>query len=126
MTTAAAQIRSFVERVERLETEIEELNSDKCDVYAEAKGQGYSVPALKAVVARRRKDPTELAELDSLVATYMAALDSGTPNATRVHAHAREAATAVKPDDGRKLVKSFDPGVTADLPTESDQRERAA
>jgi uncharacterized protein (UPF0335 family) len=82
--TAAGEIRSFVERIERIEGEIKEFNDDKRDVYAEAKSSGFDIPALKVVIARRRKDPSKLTEHESLVETYEAAL--GTPVATRVHA----------------------------------------
>ena len=57
--TSAAEIRALVERVEYLDGEISERNSDKRDIYAEAKGKGFDVPALKAVIAYRRKDPCE-------------------------------------------------------------------
>lgn len=83
----SAQLKSFVDRIERLETEVKELNSDKSDVYAEAKSIGFDVKALKAVIARRRKDPAELSEHDAIVETYLAALESGTTVATRVRAH---------------------------------------
>lgn len=82
--TAPAQLRAFVERIERIEEEIKASNDDKRDIYAEAKGQGFDVKALKAVIARRRKDPSELTEFEALVETYEAAL--GTDNATRVRA----------------------------------------
>ena len=74
-------LRSFVDRLERLESEIKEMNSDKADVYTEAKGSGLDVKALKTVIARRRKDPSELTELDQIVETYEASLLSGTVNA---------------------------------------------
>jgi uncharacterized protein (UPF0335 family) len=83
MTIGHNQIRSFVERIEALETEIGELNSDKRDVYAEAKSNGFDAKALKAVIARRRKDPAEVTEHEAIVETYLAALESGTVPATR-------------------------------------------
>lgn len=87
MSTAPNQLRSFVERVERIEEEIKAGNDDKRDIFAEAKSQGFDVKALKTVIARRRKDPHELLEHDAIVETYWAALASGTRIATRVHAH---------------------------------------
>lgn len=83
---AREMIRSYVERVERLNEEIKSLNGDKRDIYAEAKTNGFDVKALKVVVQRRGKDSDELAELESIVATYEAAL--GTEDATRARASA--------------------------------------
>jgi uncharacterized protein (UPF0335 family) len=82
---APSQLRAFVERIEVIETEIKDRNDDKRDIYAEAKSAGFDVKALKTVIARRRKDPSELTEHESLVDLYEAQL--GTGNATRVHAH---------------------------------------
>lgn len=84
MKAAPEQLRSFVERIEHIEQEIKASNDDKRDIYAEAKGQGFDVKALKAVIARRRKDPNDLTEFEALVETYEAAL--GTGNATRARA----------------------------------------
>lgn len=71
---AGDQILSIVERVERLEAEIKELNADKSEVYAEAKANGYDVKVLKAVVARRRKDAAEIEEHDAILELYLDAL----------------------------------------------------
>lgn len=86
-TPASQDLRSFVDRIERLEQEVKDINSDKSDLYAEAKGTGFDVKALKAVIARRRKDPADLAELDGLIETYLAALESGTVVALRARTH---------------------------------------
>lgn len=81
------QLRAFVERLERLDEEIKALNDDKRDIYAEAKGNGYDVKALKTIIARRRKDPEELTEHEAIVELYLAALgEAGTPVATRARA----------------------------------------
>lgn len=85
--TAPKELRSLVDRIERLDEEIKGLNDDKRDLYAEAKSGGFDVKALKAVIAYRRKDPAEAEELNAVVETYLAALGAGTPIATRVHAH---------------------------------------
>lgn len=87
--TEQNQIKTFVERVERLEEEIKALNGDKRDIYAEAKGRELNVKILKAVVAHRRKDPSDVAEHDALFTEYLAAC--GTAVATRAHAHATTA-----------------------------------
>jgi uncharacterized protein (UPF0335 family) len=82
------QIKSFVDRIERLNEERKALSDDVADIYKEAKSNGYDTKALKIVIQRRAKNPDELAELQAIVETYEIAL--GTPRATR--APAREAA----------------------------------
>ncbi len=71
---AAGQLRAFVERVENIETEIAERNTDKRDVYAEAKGSGFDVPTIKKIVRLRKMDASERMEADALLDTYLAAL----------------------------------------------------
>lgn len=82
-SVAAGQLRSIVERIERIEAEVKDLNADKSDIYKEAKSNGFDTKALRAIVAERRKDPAELQELDALIDLYRGAL-SGEP---RVQAH---------------------------------------
>jgi len=82
---ARDHLRAFIERIERVEEEIAELNSDKRDIYAEAKGSGFDVPTIKKVVRLRKLDSNERAEADALLDTYMAAL--GMLPATRAPAH---------------------------------------
>lgn len=67
-------VTAYVERIERLEESIKGLNDDKRDTYAEAKGNGFDVKALKTVVSMRRRDPAERAERDAMVELYMDAL----------------------------------------------------
>jgi uncharacterized protein (UPF0335 family) len=81
MSTAPDVLKTFVDRIERLNEEIKGLNGDKSDLYAEAKSAGFDAKALKIVIGRRAKDSDALLELDAIVETYEAAL--GTPVATR-------------------------------------------
>jgi len=71
------QLRSIVERVERLETDIAEMNADKSDVFKEAKSNGFDVKILKRVIAARRKDPAKLREEDEIFGLYMSAVGGG-------------------------------------------------
>ena len=73
---AGDRLRAFVERIERLEEEIKQLSDDKKDVYAEAKGDGFDVKILKEVIRLRKKDQDERDEHQSLLETYMQALDT--------------------------------------------------
>ncbi|HUF43903.1 MAG TPA: DUF2312 domain-containing protein, partial [Aestuariivirgaceae bacterium] len=73
-TFAEAQLKSLVERIERLEEEKRALSGDLKEVYAEAKGHGFDTKILRKVVALRRKDAVEREEEDTLVTLYMSAL----------------------------------------------------
>ena len=68
------QLRSIVERVERLETDKKAIADNINDVYAEAKGNGFDAKALRTIVRLRKQDPDERAAQDAILETYMAAL----------------------------------------------------
>ena len=84
MATAAAErpaarfakdhLKAFVERVERLEEEKKAIGDDIRDVYAEAKGNGYDVTALRKVIRLRKQDKHERAEQEAILETYLHAL----------------------------------------------------
>ncbi|MBI5112892.1 MAG: DUF2312 domain-containing protein [Rhodovulum sp.] len=71
---AQDQIRAFVERIEKLEEEKKALADDIKDVFAEAKGNGYDVKALREVIRLRKQDRDERAEREAIVEVYLAAL----------------------------------------------------
>ena len=71
---AKEQLRSIVERIERLEEDKKALADDLKDVYQEAKSAGFDSKALRAVVKRRKQDKTALEEHEAVVALYMGAL----------------------------------------------------
>lgn len=74
---AKEQLKSIVERIERLEEEKKGLADDIRDVYAEAKGNGYEVKALRRVVRLRRMDASQKAaheEVETILETYMQSL----------------------------------------------------
>jgi uncharacterized protein (UPF0335 family) len=73
-TLAGDQLKAIVERVERLEEEKKALADDIRDVYAEAKGNGFDVKALRAVIRLRKQDADERAEHEAILETYMHAL----------------------------------------------------
>jgi uncharacterized protein (UPF0335 family) len=68
------QLKSIIERIERMEEEKSVIASDIRDIYAEAKGNGYDVKALRTIVRMRKQDPNERAEAETLLETYMHAL----------------------------------------------------
>jgi uncharacterized protein (UPF0335 family) len=71
---AANQLRSFVERIERLEEEKKALAEDIKEVYSEAKGSGFDVKILRKIVSLRKKDPDEIDEEEALLDVYKRAL----------------------------------------------------
>lgn len=68
---AADRLKSFVARIEALETEKRSLAEDIKEIYAEAKGAGFDVKALRKVVAIRRMDADDYDEQMALIDTYM-------------------------------------------------------
>ena len=71
---AKDQLKAIIERIERLEEEKKTISDDIRDVYAEAKGNGYDVKALRTVVRLRKQDANERAEQETILETYMQAL----------------------------------------------------
>ena len=83
---AAGPLKSFVERIERLEEEKKGIADDIRDVFAEAKGQGFDTKIMRQVIRLRKKDVAERQEEEALLDLYMHALgmapDEGAPAAT--------------------------------------------
>jgi uncharacterized protein (UPF0335 family) len=73
---AGDRIRSLVERIEQLDTEIQELTEDKKEVFAEAKGEGFEVKVLKEIIRLRKQDKDERDEHETLLDVYMRAMDT--------------------------------------------------
>lgn len=71
---AGNRLRSFIERIERLEEERRALASDIKEVYAEAKGTGFDVTVMRLVIRLRRMDKDDLDEQETLVDVYKRAL----------------------------------------------------
>lgn len=71
---AREQLKSIVERIERLEEEKKSLADDMKDVYAEAKANGFDTKVLRKLIAMRKRDKNELAEEEAVLDLYMSAL----------------------------------------------------
>jgi uncharacterized protein (UPF0335 family) len=71
---AKDHLKAFIERIERLEEEKKALADDVRDVYSEAKGSGFDVKALRAIVRLRKQDADERKEHEAIMETYMHAL----------------------------------------------------
>ena len=70
----ASRLRSFVQRIERLEEEKASLAQDIREVYSEAKGEGFDVKVLRRIISLRKKDPEKRREEEELLEIYLAAL----------------------------------------------------
>jgi len=71
---AAGQLRSLIERIERLEEEKAALTSDIREVYAEAKGNGFDAKIMRQVVRMRKLDKADRQEMEAVLDLYLAAL----------------------------------------------------
>jgi uncharacterized protein (UPF0335 family) len=71
---ARDQLKSIIERIEKLEEEKKATSDDIRDVYAEAKGNGFDVKALRTIVRLRKLDIDERKEQEAVLETYMHAL----------------------------------------------------
>ena len=72
---AAAQLRSFVDRIEKLEAEKSELGADIREVYAEAKGNGFDTKIMRQVIKLRKMEEPDRREQDELLDLYRRALE---------------------------------------------------
>ena len=73
-SVAADQLKSFIERIERLEEEKAGLAGDIKEIYAEAKGTGFDTKAMRKIIAMRKKDFAERREEEAILDLYMQAL----------------------------------------------------
>jgi uncharacterized protein (UPF0335 family) len=71
---AKDQLKSIIERIERLEEEKKTISDDIRDIYAEAKGNGYEVKALRTIVRMRKQDSDERRQQEAVLEAYMQAL----------------------------------------------------
>ena len=71
---AATQLRSFVDRIERLEEEKKGIADDIKDLYSEAKGQGFDVKVLRKIISLRKKSKEDRQEEEELLELYKSAL----------------------------------------------------
>ena len=72
--TAAGQLKSIIERVERLEQEKSEIAEQIKEVFAEAKGNGFDVKILRKVIRIRKQDRAKRQEEDAIMDLYMVAI----------------------------------------------------
>jgi uncharacterized protein (UPF0335 family) len=70
----AEELRSFVERYERLEADKRDIADQQKEVMAEAKGRGYDTKVMRKVIALRKREPDDIAEEEAVLDMYRQAL----------------------------------------------------
>jgi len=68
---ALDQLKLIIGRVEKLEEEKAGIAADIRDVFAEAKGNGYSIPAIRAILKMRKKDASQREEEEAILDSYL-------------------------------------------------------
>lgn len=71
---ATDELRSFVERFERLAAEKQDIADQQKEVMAEAKSRGYDTKVLRKIVSLRKRDPQDLSEEEAILELYKEAL----------------------------------------------------
>ncbi|MGT2436274.1 DUF2312 domain-containing protein [Bradyrhizobium betae] len=79
ITIPGGKIRSFVERIENLDSEMQELSEQKKEVFAEAKNDGFDVRILREIIKLRKEDKNERDEREGLLDLYMRAMETAAP-----------------------------------------------
>ncbi len=69
------RLRSFVDRIERLEEEKQALAADIREVYSEAKGAGFDVKVMRQLIRLRKMDKDDRTQMEEILSVYERALD---------------------------------------------------
>lgn len=73
-SATGARLRSFIERVERLEEDKKGIMDDIKEVFAEAKSDGFDVKIMRQIIRIRKMEPDDRAEAEALLETYLSAI----------------------------------------------------
>lgn len=73
----ASKLKSYVERIERLEEEQAGIGADKKDIFSEAKSHGFNTKVLRRLIRERKRDKADREQEEAELETYRAALDAG-------------------------------------------------
>ncbi len=68
------RLKSFIERIERLEEDKAVVANELKEVFAEAKGEGFDTKVMRKIVRLRKQDRAERDEEEALIELYMAAI----------------------------------------------------
>ena len=69
------RLKSFIERIERLDEEKAALTADIKDVFAEAKGTGFDTKIMRQVIRMRKLDKADFQEQEAMLDLYLTAMD---------------------------------------------------
>jgi len=72
---AKEQLKSFIDRIERLEEERTALSADIREVFSEAKGTGFDTKIMRQVIRMRKLDKAEFQEQEAMLDLYLTAMD---------------------------------------------------
>ena len=72
---AGDRLKSFIERIERLEEEKRALAEDIKEVFAEAKGTGFDTKIMRQVIRMRKLDKADFQEQEAILDLYLTAMD---------------------------------------------------
>jgi uncharacterized protein (UPF0335 family) len=72
---AKEHLKSFIDRIERLNEEREALTADIREVYAEAKGTGFDTKIMRQVIRMRKLDKADFQEQEAILDLYLTAMD---------------------------------------------------
>lgn len=75
---AGDRLKGYLDRIERVEAERSDLGDDLKAIYAELKADGFEPKAVRAMIKRRKKDPADLAEAETILHSYMVAVGMAT------------------------------------------------
>lgn len=70
----AEELRQFIERLERLEAEKQDIADQQKEVMAEAKARGYDTKVMRKIIALRKRDKDDIAEEEAVLELYKQAL----------------------------------------------------
>lgn len=73
-SVSAAELRQFIEKIERLEDEKNEIQNQVKEVLGEAKAQGFDTKIMRQVIRMRKMKKEELIEQQELIDIYTQAL----------------------------------------------------
>lgn len=70
----ADELRQFVERIERLITEKQDIGQQEKEVFAEAKARGYDTKVMRKIISLRKRDSDDISEEEAVLEMYKEAL----------------------------------------------------
>ena len=71
---AAGQLRAFIDRIEKVNDDMKELQDDRRDIMAEAKGSGFDTKAIREILRLRKQEASAREEHEAIVDLYKSAL----------------------------------------------------